>query len=99
MNGKLFRNILLGWLCFILGMFGFVCSVSATQVMIEGTASYLWHRGCVPTTMTDIFGFYDTHGYPNLLNETGSILLTDSVRPEIDLIADAMHTMTNGELG
>lgn len=40
-----------------------------TIVLISGVPSYIWHHGCGPTAVGMVVGFYDGHGYDNLVPE------------------------------
>ena len=49
-----------------------------STVLIDGVPAYLWHRGCGPTSLGMIIGYYDTHGFPDLIvgdatNQTDSV--------------------------
>ena len=39
--------------------------------IISDVPSYLWYRGCGPTAAGMIMGYWDAHGYPNLI--TGAV--------------------------
>jgi len=36
-------------------------------VVIAGTPDYLWRHGCGPTAVGNVVGYYDTHGYDDLI--------------------------------
>lgn len=38
-----------------------------TQTVISGVPTYLWQHGCGPTALGMLIGYYDSHGYPNLV--------------------------------
>jgi Peptidase_C39 like family len=40
---------------------------SAAQVVIPGVPAYLWRHGCGPTALGMVIGYWDGHGYPNLV--------------------------------
>jgi uncharacterized protein (TIGR02145 family) len=44
---------------------------------IEGVPSYLWHRGCGPTALGMIIGYYDSQGFPDLIEGEASTQSTD----------------------
>lgn len=35
--------------------------------VIDGVPDYLWHHGCGPTAAGMVVGYWDTHGYPDLI--------------------------------
>lgn len=35
--------------------------------VIYGVPSYLWYRGCGPTSLGMVTGYYDSHGFPDLI--------------------------------
>jgi len=37
------------------------------QVIISGVPAYLWHHGCGPTAVGMVMGYWDGHGYPDLI--------------------------------
>jgi len=42
------------------------------EVVIDGVPAYNWYRGCGPTAEGMVFGYYDTHGFPDLLPGNGA---------------------------
>ena len=40
---------------------------SAGAVIIPGAPDYLWRHGCGPTAVGNVVGYYDTHGYDDLI--------------------------------
>ncbi len=51
---------------------------SRDAVVIDGVPSYLWYRGCGPTALGMLVGYYDIHGFPDLFDgdastQTGSV--------------------------
>jgi hypothetical protein len=40
---------------------------SAGAVVIPGVPDYLWRHGCGPTAVGNVVGYYDTHGYDDLI--------------------------------
>jgi hypothetical protein len=42
-------------------------AVGAGEVLLSGVPSYLWHDGCVPTSAGMLVGYYDGHGFPDLI--------------------------------
>ena len=36
-------------------------------VVIAGVPDYLWRHGCGPTAVGNVIGYYDTHGYDDLI--------------------------------
>lgn len=45
---------------------GFV-GQTRSQVVIEGVPTYLWHHGCGPTAAGMILGYWDAHGFSDLV--------------------------------
>lgn len=39
----------------------------AEDVVITGVPRYSWYRGCAPTAMGMVIGYYDTHGFDDLI--------------------------------
>jgi len=39
---------------------------------IIGVPSYIWHRGCGPTALGMVIGYYDTHGFTDLIDGDAS---------------------------
>ena len=54
---------------------------------ITNVPSYLWYRGCGPTAVGMVVGYYDLHGFPDLVNGDASTQ-TGSVQ---DAIASTEH--------
>lgn len=46
---------------------------SKTQVVISDVPPYIWHRGCGPTALGMVVGYYDVHGYPDLIQGDASL--------------------------
>jgi hypothetical protein len=42
------------------------------QNTIAGVPSYLWNDGCGPTALAMVIGYYDTHGFPDLIIGSGA---------------------------
>lgn len=42
------------------------------QTVIAGVPAYDWFRGCGPTSLGMVFGFYDSHGFPDLFSGDAS---------------------------
>ena len=49
---------------------------SGTQVVIQDVPVYLGYRGCGPTAAAMIIGYYDGHGYPDLVSGDASTQTT-----------------------
>ncbi|MCD4728957.1 MAG: hypothetical protein K8R74_00020, partial [Bacteroidales bacterium] len=49
--------------------------------------SYIWHHGCGPTSLGMIIGYYDGHGFPDLIDGDASTQITDVD----DAIANTEH--------
>ncbi|MGB9879696.1 MAG: hypothetical protein ACPLRM_02930, partial [Anaerolineae bacterium] len=41
--------------------------VLAASTMIDGVPAYLWRHGCGPTAVGMVIGYYDSHGFPDLI--------------------------------
>ncbi|MGB8226648.1 MAG: hypothetical protein WCE45_07300 [Sedimentisphaerales bacterium] len=39
----------------------------SSPVIISGTPDYLWRHGCGPTAVGNVVGYYDSHGYDDLI--------------------------------
>ncbi len=50
---------------------------SGGQDLISGVPAYLWHNGCGPTSAGMILGYWDMHGYSNLIPGDSSTETTD----------------------
>ena len=50
---------------------GFI-GITRGQVVIEGVPSYLWHHGCGPTAAGMVLGYWDSHGYADLVEGDAS---------------------------
>ncbi len=46
---------------------GIIGKSSKNQVLVNGVPSYLWQHGCGPTALGMVIGYYDIHGYPELM--------------------------------
>ena len=44
-----------------------------THVLITNIPSYVWHRGCGPTALGMVFGYYDLHGFSDLYPDSSTI--------------------------
>ena len=44
-----------------------------TPVLITNIPSYVWHRGCGPTALGMVFGYYDLHGFSDLYPDSSTI--------------------------
>ena len=55
---------------------GKVDKISDAQVLISGVPSYIWHRGCGPTALGMVIGYYDGQGYPDLIDGDASTQTT-----------------------
>ena len=47
-------------------------AADATQQVIADVPKYLWHHGCGPTAAGMVLGYWDMHGYPNLIDGNSS---------------------------
>ncbi|MBP6874431.1 MAG: hypothetical protein KBD56_00010 [Candidatus Eisenbacteria bacterium] len=55
-----------------------------TQVVLGEVPAYLWHHGCGPTALGMVIGYWDDHGFPDLVPGSSS-----SQTPAVDaMIAD-----------
>ena len=56
----------------VLACLSILCSTSAAAAtVIEGVPSYIWHRGCGPTAGGMIVGYWDAHGFGDLIDGAG----------------------------
>ena len=46
-------------------------------VLISDIPTYIWHRGCGPTALGMIIGYYDLHGFDDLFQDSNSIQTND----------------------
>ncbi|WP_135605144.1 C39 family peptidase [Methanococcoides sp. NM1] len=60
-------------------------TLSGSLGYIYDVPNYLWHVGCSPTAAAMVLGYWDIHGYPN-------ILLSSDEKPLIEELAAAMET-------
>jgi hypothetical protein len=37
------------------------------EVLLSDVPAYIWHDGCAPTSLGMILGYYDAHGFPDLI--------------------------------
>lgn len=44
-----------------------------SATLISGVPSYLWRYGCGPTALGMVIGYYDTHGFPDLIPGNASV--------------------------
>ena len=66
---------------------GIIKNNHKSAVIISGVPAYLWHRGCGPTSLGMLIGYYDTQGLSDLINGDASTQ-TNSVD---DAIANEEH--------
>lgn len=45
---------------------------TAGEVLLGDVPAYIWHDGCAPTSLGMILGYYDGHGFPELIPGPGS---------------------------
>jgi len=45
---------------------------SSSNVVISDVPAYVWQHGCSPTSLGMVIGYYDSHGYPNLIEGDAS---------------------------
>jgi hypothetical protein len=62
-------------------------SDSKNQVLINDVPSYLWYRGCGPTALGMVVGYYDIHGFNDLVTGEAN-LQTEFVN---EIIANQEH--------
>ena len=51
---------------------GITNNFSKTQVIINNIPTYIWHRGCGPTALGMLIGYYDMLGYTDLISGDAS---------------------------
>ena len=56
-------------------------------ILIDDMPRYIWHRGCGPTALGMIVGFYDLHGFYDLYDDS-TLLQTNNINM---LIASNEH--------
>ncbi|MFW5886113.1 MAG: T9SS type A sorting domain-containing protein, partial [Bacteroidota bacterium] len=61
--------------------------ISGNIKIINGVPSYIWHRGCGPTALGMVVGYYDGTGYENLI-ENDALTQTAEVN---NAIANDLH--------
>ena len=62
------------------------------QITVSDVPSYIWYRGCGPTAAGMIIGYWDAHGYPNLITAgTGTNSWTTNQQGVKDTIASPEH--------
>jgi len=49
----------------------------SNSVIISAIPTYIWHRGCGPTALGMIIGYYDLHGFDDLFQDSSSIQTND----------------------
>ena len=54
----------------------------SNTVLISDIPTYIWHRGCGPTALGMIIGYYDLHGYYDLFSDS-TIVQTSSINMSI----------------
>jgi hypothetical protein len=42
-------------------------AVAAGEVVVSGVPAYIWHDGCAPTSTGMVLGYWDGHGFPDLI--------------------------------
>ncbi len=45
--------------------------------IIAGVPDYDWYIGCIPTAIGNVIGYWDSHGYPNLMTGTSSSMISE----------------------
>ncbi len=56
---------------------GIIKSNQRSVNTISGVPSYIWHRGCGPTALGMVVGYYDTHGFADLIEGDASTQTSD----------------------
>ncbi len=66
---------------------------SEGAVIINQVPSYYWYHGCLPSAGGSIVGYWDLHGYDNLLPASGwdEVRLTDNVAEQLSSTAHNIH--------
>ena len=49
---------------------------AAGEVVIGGVPAYIWHDGCAPTSTGMVLGYWDGHGFPDLIPGDASTATT-----------------------
>ena len=61
--------------------------IKSNSIIIDNVPIYIWHRGCGPTALGMIIGYYDLHGYYDLYDDS-TLLQTNNINT---LIASDEH--------
>ena len=68
------------------------CPASGTTVVIPEVPAYYWYNGCGPTAGGMIIGYWDAHGYPDLITGgDGTNSWTTNQQAVKDMIASPGH--------
>lgn len=86
---RLYRIILLLTTCIGLAI-PLPAAKAADPVVLPHVPAYNWYHGCGPTAAASVIGYYDLHGYDNLLEASGwaAVRLTENVK---ELISSTAH--------
>ena len=69
-GGQMKRSVMqFGYLlCLILALaLSMTLPSLAEEIVLTDVPSYIWHHGCSPTSGMMVFGYWDAHGYPDLI--------------------------------
>ncbi|MBN2893068.1 MAG: T9SS type A sorting domain-containing protein [Bacteroidales bacterium] len=56
---------------------GKIYNDSKSQIVISGVPTYLWHRGCGPTALGMVIGYYDSNGFSDLIEGDATTQTTE----------------------
>lgn len=76
----------------VVAMLTLASAADAGTIKIAGVPSYLWYQGCGPTAAGMIIGYWDGHGFPNLITDgDGTASWTTNQDAVKAMIASADH--------
>jgi autotransporter-associated beta strand protein len=85
------RSLRLPRLCVVLVLLASSQALGG-QVIIDDVPNYTWHGGCGPTAAGMIIGYWDAHGYPNLITGgDGTNSWTTNQQAVKDMMASPEH--------
>ncbi len=67
--------------------------VSPNSVVIDGVPAYIWHHGCGPTAVGMVIGYWDSHGYPDMVPGDAS---TQTIAVNAMIANDGQNTSCGG---
>jgi len=58
----------------LVSLFIVVTTARAQELVLTDVPTYYWYHGCTPTSGMMLFGYWDAHGYPNLIPGSNRLL-------------------------